>query len=75
MNAYVLTARNATVTQTAVGMDDFSFMKLLKEHNVFEMFATATFAHAQKSSTCTFDSLVKLLSIRLRNTLRSLTKL
>ena len=42
--------------------------------NVLDMLTTGPFVHAQKSTTCAFHSLLKLLSIRLRNTLQSLTK-
>ena len=70
----MLNAQNASVAQTIVGTDDFNCMKIMKTHNVLDMLATGTFAHAQKSSTCAFDALVKLLSILLRNTLQSVTK-
>ena len=72
---HISTAQNATVSQTTMGIDDFSFMNMFKSNNVLEMLTTGTFAHAQKSSTCAFHSLAKLLSILLINTLQKLTKL
>ena len=50
------------------------FMEMLETHNVHAMPTTLTFAHAQNSSACAFHSRVKLLTIRLRDTLQSLTK-
>ena len=71
---HMLIAQNATVAQTIVGLDAFNCMKIMKTHNVLYMVTTGTFTHAQKSTTCAFHSLVKLLSIMLRNTPQSLTK-
>ena len=71
---HMLTAQNATVAQTIVGINDLNCMKMMKTHNVLHMSTTGTFAHAQQSTTCAFHSLVKLLSIRLRNTPQSHTR-
>ena len=70
----MLTAQNATVAQTIVGIDDLNLMKMMKTHNVLHMLITGTFANAQMSTTCAFHSLVKLLSILLKSTPQSLTK-
>ena len=69
---HMLTAQNATVAQTNVGIDDFNCMKMMRAQNVLHMLTTGTFAHAQKSTTCACHSLVKLLSIISRNTLQNL---
>ena len=71
---HILSAQNASVAQINVGIHDFNFMNMQKTHNMLEMLTRSTFAHAQKSSTCAFHSLVKLLSFLLRNALQSLTK-
>ena len=67
-------AQNANVAQTSVGTKHVSRMLMLKKHNVRYMPTTSTFAHAQKTSTCEFHSLVELLIILLRNTLQNITK-
>ena len=71
---HILTAQNAAVGKTIVGIDDFNFMKMPKRHNMLEMFTRGTFAHAHKSSACAFHCLVRLLSLLLINALQSLTK-
>ena len=71
---HILTAQHAIVAPTIVGIEDFNFMKMMETHNVLYMLTTGTFAHAQNPSTCAFNSLVKLLSILLRNTHQSRTK-
>ena len=71
---HMLSAQNATVAQTIVGIHDLNYMKMMKTHKVVHMLTTGTFAHAQKSATCAFHSLVKLLSILYTNTLQSLTE-
>ena len=60
-NPKIPTTQNAGVAQTTMGIDDFRFMKLLKHRNVLAMFTSGTFAHAQVSSACAFQFLVKLL--------------
>ena len=72
--AQILTAHNASVAQTSVGVEYFSFMKTLEMHNVRYRITTSTFAHAQTSLKCAFHSLVGFLSTRLRSTLQSFTK-
>ena len=71
---HILTAQNATVNQTIVGIYDFNFMKMMTTHNMLEMLTRGTFAPAQKSSACAFHSLVKLLYLLLINALQSITK-
>ena len=71
---HVLTAQHATVAQAIVGIDDLNCMKMMNTDNVLHMLNTDTFVHAQKSTTCAFHSLVKLLNMRLRNTPQNLTK-
>ena len=39
---HMLTAQNATAAQTIVGIDDFSFMRMLKKHSVLEMLTRHT---------------------------------
>ena len=58
---HILTAENATVGQTTVGIYDFNFIKMMKTQNVLDMFTRGTFANAQKSSACAVHSPVKLL--------------
>ena len=71
---HILTALNATVAQTIVGIDYYNFIEIMGKYNVLDMLTTDTFAHAQQSSACAFHSLVKLLRVLLRNTFQSLTK-
>ena len=71
---HILTTQNATVAKTIVGINDLNFMKIVKTHNMLEMVTTSTFAYAQNSSTCAFHSLVRFLSILLKNTLQRITK-
>ena len=49
---HILIARNATVAQTKVGIDDCNCMTMLKTHNVLHMFTTGGFAHAQIYNMC-----------------------
>ena len=71
---HILSAQNATVAETNVGIDDFNFMEMLKTHNMLEIVTRGTFAHAQNSPACAFHSPVMLLSLLLINALQSLTK-
>ena len=62
-NAYklwlVLTARNAGVALTFVGVTYLRFMKSMKTHNcALSMVTTGTFAHCQNTSTFAFHCLV-----------------
>ena len=70
----MLSAQTATVAQTIVGIDDLNCMNMSKTLNVLHMLTTSTFAHAQKSTTSAFHSLVKLLTILLKHTPQSRTK-
>ena len=70
----MLSAQNAAVAQTIVGIDEFNFMKMQTTHNMLDMLTRGTFAHAQKSSACAFHSPVKLLSLLWIHGLQSLTK-
>ena len=54
----VLSAQNADVAQTSVGVT-YSSIKLMKTRNVLYMLTTDTFARGQKASTFAFDCLVK----------------
>ena len=53
---HVLTAPNAAVAQTIVGIDDLKRMEIAQTHNVLHMFTTGTFVHAPKSTTCAFHT-------------------
>ena len=70
----MLSAQNAAVAQTTVGIDDFNVVKIQKTHKMLEMLTRGTFAHAQKYSACAFHSLAKILSLLLINALQRLTK-
>ena len=45
---HILTAQNASVSQTSVGIDYCNFVKVLAKRNVLHMLTTSTFVHAHQ---------------------------